>query len=193
MRTEFDTRNKEAIAISRAGQGVQFGDSSKNARIAMAVGALALIGLWMLFVFFGLQPLAQALGVARQDDWMILLPVLGLLLVSAIGWVRFIGKKYNAVLLESMERDLPDGTPVYLEIDAEGVRFAGDGMALFAAWHRVNQIVHVPVDGHGTMVGFFGPRVNFFAPPRAFENEAARLAFFDRATQLREEALAVLN
>ncbi|MEO0498599.1 MAG: hypothetical protein AAF141_14760, partial [Pseudomonadota bacterium] len=114
MRTDFDTRNVEALAVSRAGQAVQFGASTKKARRAAGLGALLLIGLWVLFVFFGLQPLSAILGVARRNDWMVLLPVLGLLFVSAIGWIRYVTKRYNIALLKSMERDLPDGTPVFI-------------------------------------------------------------------------------
>lgn len=192
MRAEFDTRNTEAIAISRAGQAVQFGSSARNARLFLFLGAAGLFGVWVLFVFFAAQPIAASLGMRPGRDWMIMLPALAVLLACAIGLARFVGKRYQRQILVHMERDLPDGTPVFIEIDQEGVRFAGDGMTLFAAWHRVNQIVEVPVHNHGTMIGFFGPRVNFFVPPRAFADDGSRKAFFDQAQHLRSTAISTI-
>ncbi|MEO0636444.1 MAG: hypothetical protein AAFY73_07335 [Pseudomonadota bacterium] len=188
MRVDFDTRNAEAIAISRAGQAVQFGNSTRKARLTLLVGAAFLIGLWIVFVFYGAQPVAKALGIASSRDWMILIPALAVLLACAVGLARVVGQRYQRQLLTHMERDLPDGTPVFIEIDEAGVRFEGDGMSLFAAWRRVNRIVEVPVPGHGRMIGFFGPRVNFFVPPRAFDGEASQRSFLSAAIGLRDQA-----
>jgi hypothetical protein len=54
-------------------------------------------------------------------------------------------------------------------------------MKLQAAWHRVTNIQDVPMRKSEPMIGFFGPRVNFFVPDRAFKSGDERSVFLAQA------------